>query len=239
MRKYDVAYVPNGPVHYFPAVPLQDMSLEEIKKKYIKMCGKANGDISVCSRCATPCAEGRRAIQLIANEVCDTKVPLYGGKTLIEKAREQNAERRRKMEEEKKPEIKPEKKKRTVSARYEGWWDESIESGDQVRWLMEKYGLTRTQAKKKVYQYRYNHGLTNVREKVTEVVTPAAEVVIEKEEPKTDGIEAKLELLLKKQETHKKAMDKYMELYNKEKEEYDKIKQKTDILCSALDIVNE
>ena len=46
MRKYDIPYVPNGPVNYYPAKSLQEMTLVEIKKKYIKTCAKANGDVS-------------------------------------------------------------------------------------------------------------------------------------------------------------------------------------------------
>ena len=106
MRRDGIPYVSNGVYNPpFPVVPLQDMTLEEIKKKYLKMCAKANGNPAVCSKCKTPCPEGKRAIQLIANEVYnDPPVPLYGGKTLIEKAKEENMLRRQKMEEEKKKE---------------------------------------------------------------------------------------------------------------------------------------
>ena len=96
MRRDGIPYVSNGVYNPpFPATPLQDMTLEEIKKKYLKMCAKAQGDPAVCSKCSAPCAEGKRAIQLLANQVYnDPPIPLYGGKTLIEKAREENMLRR-------------------------------------------------------------------------------------------------------------------------------------------------
>jgi len=243
MRKYDIAYVPNGPINTYPAVKLEDMSLEEIIKKYICSCAKANGQVSVCSKCSSPCREGKRAIQLVANQIYnDPPIPLYGGKTLIEKAREENMKRREKMQMSNE-EIK--KAKRTVSARYDGWWEDSIESGDQTKWLMTNYGLSRTQAKKKIYQYRYNHGLTKEKndEPVTEekAVTEITEPVNETAKTVTanDSIEAKLDSLLKRQEEHKKAMERYLELYNNEKAQYELLKQKTDTLCSAMDIINE
>ena len=160
MRKYDVAYVPNGPVNYYPAVPLQDMSLEDIKKKYIKTCAKANGDIAICSKCKTPCKEGERAIQLTANQVYnDPPIPLYGGKTLIERAKEENMKRRQLEAERKANEnMETAEKKENISKkktviRWDGWYETSLASGDQVKWLMTEMGLSRTQAKKKIYQY--------------------------------------------------------------------------------------
>ena len=105
MRKYDVAYVPNGPVNYYPVKDLETMTLEEIVKKYIKTCGKANGSVAICSQCKSPCREGKRAIQLLANKVYDDPpIPLYGGKTLIERAREENMKRREEMNKENKNE---------------------------------------------------------------------------------------------------------------------------------------
>lgn len=247
MRKYDVAYVPNGPINPYPAVKLEDMTLEEIINKYLRMCAKANGQVSACSKCSAPCREGKRAIQLVANKVYnDPPIPLYGGKTLIEKAQEENMKRRENME----SKIEQPKKKRSYN-RVTDWWETSLASGDQVKWLMTELGLSRTAAKKKIYHYKYDHNLLKTDEPVKEKIDkeePAKEI----EEPKqcvtvsvakalasNDSIEAKLEALLAKQEEHKKAMDRYMELYNKEKEAYESIKQKTDTLCSAMDILNE
>ena len=94
MRKDGIPYVQN-PRGFYPPIDMNKLSLSELKQKFIKNCGKANGDVSVCSRCKTPCAEGKRAIQLVANQVYnDPPVPLYGGKTLIERAKEENMQRR-------------------------------------------------------------------------------------------------------------------------------------------------
>ena len=248
MRKYDVAYVPNGPVSYYPAKPLEDMTLGEIKKKYIAMCGKANGDISVCSKCQTPCREGKRAIQLVANEVYnDPPIPLYGGKTLIERAREENIKRRKEMEEIEKQETAEKPKKKTRSeVPFDGWYDVAMNSGDPIKWLMDTMNITKTQAKKKLYQYKYYKSQTEAKENKVKIEMQN-EVKVKDEETKTeikvkiqnDSIEAKLESLMKLQEQHKKAMDEYMRLYNEAKKEYDKIKEKTDILCNAMDILND
>jgi len=248
MRHYDIPYVANGPMNYYPATPLEDMSLDEIVKKYIKMCGKANGLVSVCSKCQTPCREGQRAIQLLANKVCDAKIPLYAGKTLIEKAQEQNKERRMQMEnkvEEQKEVKKEPKKRRGVGVPYDGWYEDAVASGDAVEWLVDKMSITKTQAKKKLYQYRYLHGLTGKTkteisdEKVNEVKSEVKTEPVNESVVQNSPIEVKLEALLKMQEKHKKAMDEYLHLYEEAKVEYEKIKNKTDILCSAMDILND
>ena len=234
MADCTIARVLRQPAQYYPAKELQDMSLEEITKKYIRTCGKANGQVSVCSKCQSPCAEGKRAIQLVANKVYnDPPIPLYGGKTLIQKAQEENMRRREQMEKEKAKEEKPKYKK---YMRWEGWWEESLASGDQVKWIMDNMDLTRTKAKNKIYMYKYTHGLITVPEIKEPVVTPASEVKIEKT---TDAnIESKLDVLLKKQEEYKNEMIKYQNLYNEAQKKYEEIKKKADILCSAMDILN-
>lgn len=255
MRKYDIPYVQRGPATYYPVIPLEDMSVKEIVDKYIKTCAKANGQVSACSKCQSPCKEGKRAIQLLANQVYNNPpVPLYGGKTLIEKAREQNMERRKQMDEEKveaNAEEKPQKRERgrRPEVPFDGWYEVAMNSGDPFKWLMTEMGITKTQAKKKIYQYRYRAGLTgdgnksiiekheDQKEEVEPVETKEEVKPVEK--PAENSIEAKLEMLMKQQEKHKKKMDEYMELFKKEKEEYDKIKQKTDILCNAMDILND
>lgn len=232
MRKYDIPYVQNGSMNMFPSPKLEEMTLDEIIKKYLRTCAKSNGQVSVCSKCLAPCTEGKRAIQLLANKVYnDPPIPLYGGKTLIEKAREENMKRR-----EAKTEKEPEKKK---YMKREGWYEDSLASGDQVKWLMTEMGISRTQAKKKIYQYRYTHGMTGSEAKPVEKEESSEEVQEIKNLVDNSSIETKLETLMKKQEEHKKAMEKYLELYNKEKEMYEQIKLKTDTLCSAMDILNE
>ena len=251
MRKSDIAYVPNGPKNYYPVIPLQDMSLEEIKKKYIKTCGKANGNVSVCSKCKSPCDEGKRAIQLVANSVYnDPPIPLYGGKTLIERAKEENLKRREeaKAAEEKKEEVKEKKPKRKRMV-IENWYEQAMASPDPTQWIMDAYKISKTKAKQKIYDYRYRHkDELSVEEKKEEKkeeieeVKPeftAKETQHESKVVSTDRFEVKLEALIKMQDEHKKAMDEYMKLYEQAKIEYEKIKQKTDILCNALDIVNE
>ena len=268
MRKSDIAYVPNGPVNYYPAKKLEDMTLQEIVKKYIRTCGKANGSVSVCSKCQSPCQEGKRAIQLLANEVYnDPPVPLYGGKTLIERAKEENMKRRAEQNELVKvtkdninvladaivkakaealgQEMKMEEKKEKKSRRYikmDGWWEMSLESGDQIKWVMENMQLSKTQAKKKIYQYKWTHGLTEASvkqpEKVEEKVVEKP-VEVSENKPIDSGIENVLEKLMRQQEDCKKEMEKYQKLLDEARRKYDEVKKKTDILCSAMDILSD
>lgn len=249
MRKYDVAYVPNGTKNYYPVKDLQDMSLEEIKEKYIKICAKALGNVSVCSKCKTPCEYGKRAIQLLANSVYnDPPIPLYGGKTLIDWAKAENERRRRfgdKKEEEnaemteekveeKTEEVKPEEKKQ----KKDDWYEESLKAEDQYQWVADHFGIPKAQAKKKVYSYRYRNGLTD--QNYSSSGTNKKRVAKEKTEKIMDGrIETKLEQLMQLQDQQKELMDKYMKLYEEAKAKYEDIKAKTDVLCSAFDIINE
>lgn len=260
MRRDGIPYVSNGVYNPpFPAVPLQDMTLEEIKKKYLKMCAKSNGNPSVCSKCPSPCAEGKRAIQLIANEVySDPPVPLYGGKTLIERAKEENMLRRQNLENKNKEEKKMSKEKQYV----ENWWEDSLASGDQVAWVMERFNMSKTQAKKKIYSYRYRNGLTN-KEYFTNRVAALAKMEEntsktseEKQEEKTEEkvpvetatqdacaditpIEGKIDSLMRQQAECKKTMDDSYKIYLEAKEVYESFSKKIDILCNAMDIMNE
>ena len=256
MRHYDIPYVKNGPTNYFPATPLQDMTLEEIKKKHIKTCAKANGDVSKCSKCQSPCPEGKRAIQLIANSVYnDPPIPLYGGKTLIERAQEENMKRREEAEKKKEEEAKqkePEqvktKKSKDGRVYIEDWFNKAMASEDPLVWIMDAYNISRRKAKQKIYGYRSLHPETREvtnsllsQETKTETIVKADELSSPAvtSDVKEDRIENKLENLMKLQEEHKKAMDEYMRLYTEAKAEYEKIKQKTDVLCNALDILND
>lgn len=253
MRKYDVAYVPNVPKNYYPVKELEDMTLEEIVAKHIKTCGKANGNLATCSQCKSPCKQGKRAIQLLSNKVYnDPPIPLYGGKTLIEKAREENMKRRQgsavasladALKEAQQKE--PEKKKRQY-VKWENWWDESLNSGDQLKWVMDNMKLSKTQAKKKIYMYKYNNGLLNkdtkeeIKENVKEETKEEkAEVVKVQDAPAGSNIETKIDALLKMKDAQKKAMDEYYKLYENAKKEYEKIEKKIDTLCNAMDIMNE
>lgn len=243
MRKYDIPYNPKGPASPYPAKPLQDMTLEEIKKKYLKMCAKSNGDLAVCSKCQSPCPEGKRAMQLLANEIYDDPpVPLYGGKTLIDWAKEENKRRKEQKEEQKVEEVK-ETKEPKAKQRIDDWWEKSLASGDQTAWIMKEYNMSKTQAKKKIYSYRYRKGLSDknypcrghVKEEPVESVA-CAEL---KEKLEGDPIESKIEELMKIQEKHKKIMLDMQEQYEKAKANYEAISKKIDVLCSAMDIMNE
>ena len=249
MRHYDIAYVPNGPQSYAP-VDYKKLSLEELKKKFLSTCGKCNGDVSVCSRCNTPCDVGKRAVQLVSEEVySNPPVPLYGGKTLIEKAREENMKWRAAMEEQKKTETVTENKEENKEKKMDkiplpdNWYEVSLASGDQVAWLMNKSGISKAKAKKKIYMYKYNHGLLK-REGPTvriEEEKPAEEIVETPEVKSTgnDSIEAKMEALMRVQEKHKSVMLQYQKLYEEAKQKYEEVKKKIDVLCDALDIMND
>ena len=257
MKNFNVAYVPNGSAHPYPSKDLNEMTLEEIVTKHIRTCGKANGNVSICSQCKSPCQEGKRAIQLLANKVYnDPPIPLYGGKTLIERAREENMKRREQkentnmaalaqaLEEAKQKALEKDglvETKRKAYVRRDGWWEESLASGDQVKWLIDNMKMSKTQAKKKIYQYKYMHGLTGQPKIEEPVVTPAEDVKIEIPDTKlvSTDVELKLEALLKKQEEYKSEMIKYQNLYNEAQKKYEEIKKKTDILCSAMDILND
>lgn len=258
MRKDGIPYVPNPPMHMYPSKDLEEMTLEEIVKKYLRTCGKSNGNVAVCSQCKSPCKEGKRAIQLLANKVYnDPPIPLYGGKTLIERAREENMKRREKMGETnmsalakaledakkealEKDGIKTEKKKRGHIV-WDNWWEISLESGDQVKWIMDNMKLSKTQAKKKIYQYKWYHGMTGSAnaEKVEAKKEVQKEVQTQRNDVFDASIESKLEALMKQQEECKKEVEKYQHLADEARQKYEAIKKKTDVLCSAMDIINE
>lgn len=239
MRRSDIAYVPN-PKNYYPPVDYKKMSLEELKKTYLANCAKAHGDVSICSKCQNPCEHGKRAVQLVANEIYnDPPIPLYGGKTLIERAKEENRLRREKEAQkteapEVKKEEKPEKKKRGKYLRGDEWWKASIEYGDQVAYLVNELGYSKTKAKATIYSYRSRHGLVGtpvVAEKPKETVE--SEPVMEQNAPKNDIIlatmEQKLAELMKLQDEYKKQAEKYTKLYNEAKEQ-------SDVLCRAIEM---
>ena len=258
MRKYDIPYVPNTNTHPFPAKSLQEMTLDEIIKKHIKTCAKANGKVDVCSKCKTPCKEGERAIQLTCNLVYnDPPIPLYGGKTLIENAREENLRRR---EEKEKTENmsslekaileaqKKEKKQKRSYIRGDEWWEESLKHGDQVDYLVTVLGFTKQKAKKAIYSYRSRHGLAGqkpglaVKTSAVKVdITPIQKETVEKpevaskHEAKNDVLLSTMELkmseLMDLQAEYKANIQKYTKLY-------EEVKEKVDTLCKAMDIFN-
>jgi hypothetical protein len=245
MRKDGIPYVKNEP-NYYPPIDYKKLNLEELKKKYIDTCGKSGGLLSNCSRCQTPCEYGKRAIQLRAGEVYDDPVvPLYGGKTLIERAKEENMLRRKKMEEEekKKAEEKSTPKCKRGVRDPEGWYEEAMASEDPVEYVVKRFELSKTKAKKKIYSYRYLHGITDktgktsVLRKTEEPEEPIVSTV--KEVTEESAIETKMEALMKLQEKYKNIMLEMKQKYEKAKQDYEDVGKKIDILCNAMDIMNE
>ena len=255
MRRDGIPYVQN-PRAYYPPVDINKLSLDELKKKYLKMCGKSNGDVSVCSKCQTPCAEGKRATQLLANEVLDANIPLYGGKTLIERAKEENAARRaieegKKAKEalvshaETKDETK-EKPKKTKRSRFEvdEWWEASLAYGNQIEYLMKTYGVSKTQASKKLWYARKVKGEIKVEMPVLKIEEPKlVEPEVTQPEPQKElqahsndlairTFELMIGDMMKKQDEYKVQMEKYTKLYNE-------ITAQINILCEAVDIANK
>ena len=234
MRHFDIARVSNGTTIGYPQKALQDMTFEEIKNKYLKMCGKSNGNASVCSKCQHPCPEGKRAIQLLANEVYnDPPIPLYGGKTLIERAKEENMLRRKKLEEEKKmSELKVSKNNKIF---IDDWYEKAVASGDPVKWVMEIYNISKKKAQHKIYNWRYNHRDQNSDKEIKQEVKMETTIT----ESISDSIESKMDSLMKIQEKQKKIMLEFQEQYEKAKKLYEATSKKIDILCNAMDIINE
>lgn len=256
MRTYDIPYVKQSTMSSYPAIDYKKLSLKELVDKYIKVCGKADGKVSVCSKCQTPCEHGKRALQLLANETVGAPVPLYGGKTLIERAREEAAAKRAEAsKEEKKPEkpakaAKNSKKAEAANKRnpIPDWYDRAYESPEPLEWIMKTFGLNKTKARQKVYAYQYSHPglreskpLWEINEKYKKKSarqdkpeTPAAE---EKKENKFDNpvlepLEAKINKLMQLQDEYKKQADYYQKLYVE-------TKGKVDALFEALNILNE
>ena len=221
MRTYDIAYVKQGTVVGYPVKPLEDMMLSEIKQRYLKICAKSNGSVSACKECASPCKYGERAIELSTADV-----PLYNGMTLIERAKLDNLKRR----EEKKEETM-EKKSKDNRKFIKDWYKQAMATDDPVNWVMNTYNIDRKKAMAKLYQWRVRH----IEEQKTDIVAEKKSTT----SFDANNLESKLDILMKAQEQQKKLMVSLQEQYNLAKENYDVITKKIDILCTAMDIVNE
>lgn len=250
MRKSDIGYTPNPP-HYYPPLDYKKMTLQELVNTYIKMCAKANGLVSVCSKCQTPCEHGKRAIQLLSGAIYDEpNVPLFANDGLIKKAVEENKKRK---EEKEIVEVKETPKKSKDDRMYlDDWYEKAVASGDPVKWVMEQFGITKTKAKSKIYGWRYRHKEEEVKPKNIEVCEVnfkeeekeeekpvETSVVKEEKQSEPDSIEAKMDALMKLQDKHRKIMEEYKAQYEKAKQNYEEIGKKIDILCSAMDILND
>ena len=250
MRRDGIPYVQN-PKSFYPPVDINKLSLEEIRTKYLKTCGKSNGNLSVCSQCKTPCPEGRRAIQLLANEVCDDKVPLYGGKTMIEMARAETKRKREEAEakklqesmelhaELKKEEKEEEKPKKRRYIKSDEWWEQSLAYGNQVEYLMKEFGMSRTQAKKKIYSFKANNKIVD-EPVMPQLKTPSVEEPVKQEVRKMDSsndlvaktFELKIDELMKLQGEYKAKAEEYAK---KLKE----VTEQIDVLCKAMDVFDK
>ena len=214
MRTYDIPYVPRGYSSGYPTKPLEELRLDEIKKLYISICAKSRGNLSVCEKCQSMCEYGKRAISLAKGEVEEDVVPLYDGMTMIERAKLENMLRRQQKGAE-------EKKMKSNRTFIKGWYEKANASGDPIKWVMDTYHIDRTRAMGKLCQWRNRH-----KEQVVETPKP---------ERKTIGFEAvevKIDSLMKLQDEYKQTILKYQKLY-------EETKRKIDVLCSAMDIVNE
>ena len=245
MRKDGIPYVQN-PRGYYPPIDMNKLSLSELKQKFIKNCGKANGDVSVCSRCKTPCAEGKRAIQLVANQVYnDPPVPLYGGKTLIERAKEENKQRReaeeaKKVTEEiKKIESEIGSKAKRKYLKSDEWYEEAKKSGDPVKWLMDNYDCSRTQARKKVYYQETKEQKEIPVVKSEPKIEPEVKTdpKIKEEVPKSEDLvtktlEQKIDSMTKKQAEYKAKMEEYSK-------KYEEITTKINVLFEAMCVMDD
>ena len=249
MRRDGIPYVQN-PKSFYPPVDIQKLTLEELKAKYLKLCGKSNGNLSVCSKCKTPCPEGKRAIQLLANEVNDDKIPLYGGKTMMEMAKADTKRNREEAEakklaeamelhsESKTKESSEEKPKKRRYIKGDEWWEQSLAYGNQVEYLIKEFGLSKTQAKKKIYSYKVNNNISD-RPAMPQLKTPDPEPVKVdeyKEKSSNDLVtrtfEIKIDELMKLQTEYKAKAEEY----NKKLKE---VTEQIDVLCKAMDVFDK
>lgn len=221
MRTYDIAYVPHGTVVGYPPKPLKDLTLDEIKKKHLSACAKSNGSIDKCRTCQQ-CEYGKRAIQLTVEKTyTDDGIPLYDGMTLVEKAKQENMLRRKEKEQ-------MDKKFSKDNRSYiKDWYNKAMASEDPVAWVMDAYGIDRNKAKAKLRQW-FNRHTDESKEKPVKTVAPIPE-----------GIEAKLERLYNLQKQYEDGMSNLQKQLDKARDEYEEIKRKIDVLCSAMDIINE
>ena len=245
MRRDGIPYVQN-PKNYYPPIDINKLSLEELKQKYLKHCGKSNGNLSACSKCTSPCAEGKRAMQLLANEVYnDPPIPLYGGKTLIERAKEENAKRReaeeaKKLAEKMEIRTEPKEEKKRLRLDIDTWWEASLEYGNQEEYLMKTYNISKTQAKRKIHHARTVKEPPKVEMPVLKSEQPAEKVEEVKETVKPSRsndvvfktMEFKIDELMKKQSEFKAKLDEYTKKYKD-------ISEQIDVLCKAMDVFDK
>lgn len=263
MRTSDIAYVPQGHVSSTPVPPLNEMTLQEITKRYLTSCIKSHGLVSECQKCKEKCPYGMRATMLAygTGAFGERAVPYEG--SMLQAARMQNELNRKRQitvdaltEELKKTEEKietvekemKEPKKRRKNADPEGWYEEALKSGDAVKYVMDTFNRTKTQAKKKLYNYLYLHPeMQEIHDKYVKKETQKETVKEEKAEPEikeaekkeivnqpgdiyiTRVMEMKLETLMNKQEEYESAIKDYQT-------KLAKVKEQIETICRTMDI---
>ena len=267
MRTFDVAYVPHGTVSYTPKKPLEEMDLREIVKNYLVTCVKSQGKVSECLKCTDKCEYGKRAEKLAKNIITPSEATPYEG-SILQKGRMENELIRKanKMIEDlsrEEAELKNETKEKTKKhggkreKDPEGWYEESLASENQLKWVMDKFSMNEHQAKKKIWNYRYYHPEVKTRnraDKKTQSSEPG-----KKEETKeltneekmdvldnvymTKVMERKLEKLMNEQEMYETEIKKYKEEYERKTEEVNLklsvVKEHIDAICKTMDIFKE
>lgn len=265
MRTSDIAYVPHGSVQMKRLPPLDEMTLQEITKHYLTTCIKSHGLVSECVKCKEKCAYGKRAVSMALGDrqLDDCQIPYEG--SLLQQARTINELKRKqqnllnetgeeqKMDEPEMPEQEKPKRKRK-NAEPEGWFEEAWKSGDPAKYVMERFNRSKTQAKKKLYNYKYLHPeLREIEEKYAhksrpdikvdkESVAACEEAVCGTETPKfgetkTSGddlvskmMEQKLEKLMNQQEEYEGLIKEYQTKLTK-------VKEQIDTICKTMDIL--
>ena len=221
MRRYDVAYVQNPP-HYTKPKDYKEMDLKELKKTHIDTCAKSGGLVGNCMNCKNQCVYGKQAVMLTQGKTEDDSLPLYDGKTLIEKAREENMKRKQQQV----VVVKSKDNKRTY---IDNWYELAMASGEPVAWIMENYKVTKEKAQKKLYSWRSLHKLSN----------PPVQVKTIEATSLTTNLAAKVKELQEKQDQVKKEMQETLNKHNALKEQYDAYSNQIFTLLSAMDIIKE
>lgn len=208
MRTYDVAYVPNSkPLALMPEV--DELDLMTLTKNYL--CHKSRGIVANCMSCESKCLYGKKAIELLGLTSKNTDNPIVKmALSQIDSAREEMIAKEN------------EKNKMKETLKRGDWYEECVKQEDQVKWLMDTFNISKTQAKRKIYNYRYLHGLLSKENKMdkTKEAEPAKEPEIS-EDGFFETMKRKLESLEKDKEEYKKMISKFERLYEQAKDQAD------------------
>ena len=240
--------------------PLEEMTLQEIVKYYLTTCVKSQGRPSVCMKCDTKCEYGKQAVALATGNLGpkDNRAVPYEG-SLLDKARRENEFNRKVKEKialidkeieemEKVEEPKKSKKKSSRWADQEGWYEEAAASGNILAWTMNKFNLTKTQAKRKIHYYESRYVKPKKQEEKTEAPVAQEETSVKQEEVAVQVqtekkekmetlddvylakvMERKLEGLMNQQEEYEAKLKEYQTKLNT-------VKEQIDTICKTMDI---